>query len=161
MRNRFPAVKASLFALFLLGLLVSACKKDPCETEICLPCPSSRIVMEYVDSTGNCLPSFHASARVYALHSRTADTLYTYTFSDSCKVGFLVADSVEYHLVSALHGVNDVITLDTWEYQEPINVTECCLCYPVDHMHGKLNGQSLEIEFPVGQYENTPFIRTI
>lgn len=161
MRKRFPAVTASLSALALLLLLVSACKKDPCETEICLPCPSSRIVMQYVDSSGSCLPTFHSSARVYALHSRTADTLYSYTFSDSCQVGFLVADSVEYHLISTAHGVNDVITLDNWEYQEPINVTECCLCYPVSHIHGKLNGQALEIEFPVGQYENTPFIRTI
>jgi hypothetical protein len=160
MRNRNSAITAIL-ALLLVTVFISACKKDPCEDEICLPCPSSRIVLQYQDSTGNCIPSFHAQARVYALHSATLDTLYSYGFSDSCQVGFLVADSVVYHLVSTAHGVDDVITLDEWEYQEPITVTECCLCYPVEHMHGKINGQALEIEFPAGEYENAPFIRTI
>ena len=160
MRNRFSAVSASVIALLMLTILVGACKKDPCETEICQPCPSSRIVMQYVDSAGACVPSFHAAARVYALHSRTNDTLYTYGFSDSCQVGFLIADSVVYHLVSTAHGVNDVITLETWEYQEPINVTECCLCYPVEHVHGMLNNSTLHVEFPAGQYESTPVVRT-
>lgn len=161
MRKRLTAITASIFALLLLMIMASSCKKDPCETEICQPCPSSRIVMKYVDSLGNCVPSFHASARVYALHSTSLDTLYTYTFSDSCQVGFLVADSVVYHLVSTAHGVDDVIMLDSWEYQDPISVTECCLCYPVDHVHGKLNAQDLEIAFPTGEYENTPFVRTL
>ncbi|MFN8394238.1 MAG: hypothetical protein U0176_06125 [Bacteroidia bacterium] len=161
MHNRLPAVKAILVAMSLLLVFVSSCKKDPCEDEICQPCPSSRVVFQYQDSSGGCIPSFHSSARVYALHSRTADTLYSYSFSDSCTVGFLVTDSTVYHLVSTAHGVNDVISFDEKEYQDPIEVTECCLCYPVSHIHGKLNGQTLHVEFPAGQYENTPFIRTL
>lgn len=161
MRNKISALSASLLACLFLALAVGACKKDPCKDEICLPCPSSRIVFQYEDSLGQCVPSFHAAARVYALHSRTADTLYSYNFSDSCQVGFLIADSVVYHLVSTAHGVDDVIELEEWEYQEPVEVTECCLCYPVQHVHGKLNGQSLEISYPAGSYENAPFIRTL
>ncbi len=161
MRNKISALSAALFACLLMVLIASACKKDPCETEICQPCPSSRLVFQYKDSAGQCLPSFHATARVYAIHSRTNDTLYTYNFSDSCTVGFLIADSVVYHLKSSSPVVHDIIRLDTWEYQDPLNVTECCLCYPVSHLHGKLNGQDLNVEFPVGAYVNTPFVRTL
>jgi hypothetical protein len=161
MRTKTSALSAALFACLFVVLIASACKKDPCETAICQPCPSSRMVFEYQDSLGNCVPSFHATARVYALHSRTADTLYSYNFSDSCHVSFLIADSVVYHLVSTSPAVHDVITLDTWEYQDPLEVTECCLCYPVAHIHGMLNSQALEIEFPTGEYENVAFIRTL
>lgn len=160
MRNRFPAVKAIVSASLLLIVLVSACKKDSCETEICQPCPSSRVIMQYQDNAGRCVPAFHASARVYALHSRTNDTLYTYGFSDSCKVAFLVADSVVYHLESSAFGVSDVISFESWEYQDPISVTECCLCYPLDHMHAKVNGQSVDMTFAAGEYESTPYVRT-
>lgn len=161
MRTKISVLSAALFACLFLVMVTSACKKDPCETEVCLPCPSSRLVFEYQDSAGQCVPSFHATARVYALHSRTGDSLYSYTFSDSCHVSFLIADSVTYHVVSTSPAVHDVITLEEWEYQDPLNVTECCLCYPVSHLHGMLNAQTLTITFPTGNYENAPFIRTL
>lgn len=161
MRFKTSALSIALFASLLLVMLVSACKKDPCETAICQPCPSSKVVFTYQDSLGHCVTSLYSSARVYALQSRTLDTLYSYSFSDSCHVSFLIADSVVYHVVSASPAVNDVIKLETVEYQDPINVTECCLCYPADHVHGKLNNSTLSVEFPAGAYENTPFVRSL
>ena len=101
MRTKISAFSVAAVTCLLMVMLVSACKKDPCETAICQPCPSSRIVFQYQDSTGQCFHSLHTTARIYALHSRTLDTLYAYTFSDSCHVSFLIADSVVYHLENA------------------------------------------------------------
>jgi hypothetical protein len=161
MRIKTSVLSIALFACMLMAIIVSGCKKDPCETAICQPCPSSRIVFQYQDSLGHCATSLYANARVYALHSRTNDSLYSYTFSDSCHVSFLIADSVVYHVVSANPVVNDVIKIETVEYQEPLTVTECCLCYPAAHVHGKLNNSTLTVEFPTGAYENTPFVRAL
>jgi hypothetical protein len=159
MRQRLFAIPASIILCLLL--VVTSCKKDPCETEICLPCPSSRLVFQYVDSTGNCLPAFHASARVYAISNKTSDTLYTYTFSDSCQVGFIVADSVTYHLVGSSPAVHDIIAIDSIAYQDPISVTECCLCYPAKYIKGTLNGVPLDVAFKLGDYVNEPYVRDL
>jgi hypothetical protein len=138
---------------------VSACKKDPCETTICQPCPSSKVVFQYQDSSGRCASNLDVAARVYALQSRTLDTLYSYSFTDTCRVSFLIADSVVYHVRSTNPAIFDVVKLESIEYQEPVTVTECCLCYPADHVHGKLNNSTLAVDFPAGAYENTPFVR--
>lgn len=161
MRTKFSALSVAVFASLLLVLAVSACKKDPCETAICQPCPSSRMVFQYQDSAGHCFHGIQSTARIYALQSRTLDTLYSYNFNDSCHVSFLIADSVVYHVENASPAIHDVIGIESVEYQDPINVTECCLCYPASHVHGKLNNSTLTIEFPTGVYENTPFVRAL
>jgi hypothetical protein len=159
MYSRFPAFMALALASALVAASVSSCAEDPCETEICQPCPSSRIVMSYQDSAGRCFPAFGASTRVHALHSRTNDTLYSYGYNDSCRVTFLVTDSVIYHIVNARYGISDVLQLEGSEYQEPVNVTDCCLCYPLEYVRTKLNAQDVLVEFPVGTYENIPYVR--
>ena len=161
MRTKLSVFNLMLLASLFMVLGLSACKKDPCVTEVCLPCPSSRFVMEYQDSTGNCVPSFHASARVYAINNTSLDTAYTYNFSDSCQVGFIVDETMTYHVYGGNPVQHDVIVFEEIEYQEPINITECCLCYPVGHVHGMLNGQEFNQTFKAGGYENEPFIRTI
>lgn len=161
MRKKIASLRLLSLLALVLTISLAACKKDPCETEICQPCPSSRLVMNYVDSTGQCIPAFHASARVVAIDNETSDTLYTYGFSDSCQVGFLVDEKVTYHLWGSNPAVHDVISIETMEYQEPINVTECCLCYPVSKVQGKFNGQDLQVDFIGGQYTNEPFIRSL
>jgi hypothetical protein len=118
-------------------------------------------VFQYVDSVGNCIPAFHASARIYAISNKTADTLYSYTFSDSCEVGFIVADSVTYHMVASNPSTHDIIAIDSIAYQDPINVTECCLCYPAKTIKGSLNGVPLSIAFPVASYVNEPYMRIL
>jgi hypothetical protein len=159
MCSKFTVFVAFSLAFTLVATSLSSCKSDQCETEICQPCPSSRIVMSYQDSAGRCLPAFKVSARVHALHSRTNDTLYSYGFQDSCRVAFLVTDSVRYHIVSAEYGVSDVLQFAESEYQEPVTVTECCLCYPLEYVHTILNAQAVLFEFPVGAYENVPYVR--
>lgn len=159
MRSKISVFSLALVSCLFMVIGFSACKKDPCVTEVCLPCPSSRFVMSYVDTTGNCVPSFHAAARIYAIDNETLDTLYNYGFSDSCQVGFIVDDAVTYHLRSG--ATHDVIKFEEIEFQEPINVTECCLCYPVAHVHGKLNATTFNTEFKTGDYVNEPFVRTI
>ena len=161
MRTKLSVVSLSLITCLLMVVGLSSCKKDPCVTEVCLPCPSSRFVMAYQDTTGNCVPSFHASAWVHAIDNETSDTLYTYNFSDSCEVGFIVDVAVTYHVIGGNPVQHDVITFEEIEYQEPINITECCLCYPVDHIHGMLNAQELSVSFKPGDYVNEPFVRTI
>lgn len=147
--------------LLFVALVFAACKQDPCEDVICAPCPSSRLVIEYQDSVGNCPATFDANARIYALRENgaTFDTLYSYDFSDSCRAGFLVQEDVEYHLMAP--GYSEIIKVDSYQYQNPVEVTECCLCYPVDSVMLNINGNTQIVTFPEGSYENTPLIHVI
>jgi hypothetical protein len=145
------------FGLSLSGLLVGC--KEECEDVICAPCPSSRLVLEYQDSAGACLPGFHATAMVYAFDKDSpGDTVRSYNLADSCVARFIVQEDLFYHLVGA--GVRDTIVIDSFSYQEPVEVTTCCLCYPVEHADIKINGVSKHVEWEVGKYDNTAVIRT-
>lgn len=160
MRSVKNIVSAFSLATMALLLLLSGCKTDECKDAICAPCPSSRLVMEYQDSLGRCLPGFHSSAKVYAIHAENpTDTAYTYNFSDSCHVGFLVDENMVYHVKGSNPTTHDVIYFLGYEYQEPVNVTECCLCYPVLSVNALINSDSVTIDFPAGSYENAPYIR--
>jgi hypothetical protein len=118
--------------------------------------------MEYQDSLGNCLPGFHASARVYAIAAENpADTAYSYSFSDSCEAGFLIDEEMVYHVVASSPATHDVISVVGYDYQDPISVTECCLCYPVNTVDLLVNGDSVTVTLPTGSYESTPYIRTL
>ena len=153
----------SFSALLLAGIFVlSGCEKDVCKDAVCAPCPSSRFVMSYQDSVGACPTAFAASARVYAISaSNPTDTAYVYNFSDACKVGFLVDENMVYHVDATNPVLHDILYISEYEYQEPVKVTDCCLCYPVGHVHAVLNGDSITAEYPVGLYENEGYVRLI
>ena len=160
MRQTKAAASFSLLSfVFVLLVSLSSCKPDPCEDQICAPCPSSRFVMVYQDSTGACLPDFHSNAIVYAIDASTMDTAYNYNFSDSCEVGFLVQEDLVYHVVSG--AVSDVIQFTGFDYQDPISVTECCLCYPINTVAIQVNGLTDSVTFNAGEYQNTPYIRRL
>jgi hypothetical protein len=153
----------SFSGLLLAGMLaLSGCEEDVCKEAVCAPCPSSRFVMSYQDSLGQCPPAFAASARVYAISaSNPTDTAYSYSFSDACKVGFLVDEDMVYHVRGTSPVVHDILYISEFEYQEPVAVTECCLCYPVGKVMGVLNGDSIQADYPAGRYENEGFIRPL
>ena len=143
-------------------MVFASCKKDECKDAVCAPCPSSRFVMEYQDSTGACPSGFHASAKVYAISAEDpTDTAYVYNFSDSCRVGFLVDENMVYHVRASSPTVHDVLYFAEYEYQEPLNVTDCCLCYPISKVSGVLNGDSVKVDYPTGKYENTGYVRIL
>lgn len=158
-QTKAAASFSSLFFVFVLLMGLSACEPDPCEDAICAPCPSSRFVMMYQDSTGACPPSFHSNARVYAIDATTMDTAYNYNFSDSCEVGFLVQEDLEYHIIS--DSTRDVIQFGAYDFQEPVEVGECCLCYPINTVEISVNGARETVTFNAGKYENTPFVRSL
>lgn len=152
-----------LFAFGIMIILVaSSCKKDECEDIICQPCPSSRLVINYQDSTGACPAAFDASARIHAISlTDLSDTIYSYDFSDSCKATFLVQENVEYHLVATSPAYSEVIRVEEFSYQMPDTVSECCFCYPVSQVTLNIGGDTTLVDFPVGAYENDPVIRVI
>lgn len=160
MRPTKAAASFSLLSfIFVLLMSFSSCEPDPCEDAICAPCPSSRFVMMYQDSTGACPADFHSNAVVYAIDATTLDTAYTYNFSDSCQVGFLVQEDLVYHLVS--DNFLDVIEFSSHTFQDPVMVTECCLCYPINTVDIGINGQVETVTFEAGEYENTPYVRSL
>lgn len=146
-------VPAFLLSFFVLGL--SSCEKDPCEDAICAACPSSRLVIQYQDSLGDCPPAFHANAWITGIDLVENDTTLRYNFSDSCQAGFLIRENYRYIVSSGSY--RDVIDIVDFDYQEPIEVTECCLCYPVEHVDLSINGDSVHVEFPAGKYENEAY----
>lgn len=154
--SRTLAVSAILF----LALAGVKCKDD-CEDILCEPCPSSRLVVRYVDNLGNCLPSFHQSAMVYAVNASTGDPLYNYSLADSCTATYLVQENVIYYLVSTNPAFADTIEVLDYEFQPGIEVSECCMCYPMEHSNILVNGDSVHVEFPDSAYTNDPLIRVI
>jgi hypothetical protein len=155
---------ASAFSVLLLfgALSLTSCEEDNCKDAICAPCPSSRFVMAYQDSTGACPAAFAASAKVYAISAdNPTDTAYVYNFNDGCKVGFLVDENMVYHVRGTSPVVHDVLYISEYEYQAPLNITDCCLCYPVGHVHAVLNGDSISTDYPVGSYENEGYARRL
>lgn len=157
MRNSNPV---SLFLKLVLALVVvfsiASCEEDPCEDAICGACPSSRLMLEYQDSLGACVPSFHSDAVIKGIDQLTGDTTLTYNFSDSCTAGLLVRENYRYIITSG--SWQDEVDIVSFERQDPINVTECCLCYPVSTLNVAINGDTSAVDFPTGQYDNTPLV---
>lgn len=155
MRNSNPV---SLFLKLVLALVlvvsITSCEEDPCEDAICGACPSSRLLLEYQDSTGACVPTFHSNAVIKGIDMLTGDTTLTYNFSDSCMAGLLVRENYQYVISSGAY--QDVVDIVSFERQDPISVTECCLCYPVSTLNVAINGDTSVVDFPTGQYDNTP-----
>lgn len=154
---------ASLLGIFSLGLLMllfmSSCETDPCEDAICSACPSSRLLIQYQDSTGMCPPSFHTNATVTGIDLLTQDTALNYNFSDSCLAGLLIRENYRYIIRSGAY--TDVVDILGFTYQDPVSVTECCLCYPVASLSVTIDGDSSTIDFPASQYDNTPLVISI
>jgi hypothetical protein len=163
--NRKTSYLSATFALAgLLFMTLGGMKcKDNCEDVICAPCPSSRLMVQYVDSTGNCDAAFYSNAMVYGFNpDNMSDTLFSWALSaDSCVAPFLIQEDVIYHLVSWTPAFRDTIQISDWEYQPGVEVTECCLCYPVEHADVWFNGDSTHVEWPEGEYENVPVVRPI
>jgi hypothetical protein len=154
----FPRLLAVTALLFTV--LVGAKCKDDCKDIICEPCPSSKLVVRYEDSTGACPASFHAGAWVIGVNpNNNLDTIYKYNLSDSCTAAFLIQENIEYHVVSGSWA--DTVLLGDFDFQPGVPVTECCLCYPLEHVNVWFNGDSSHVEFPEGAYENAPVVRTI
>lgn len=150
-----------LFLPLLLGLAVTSCDENNCQDEICTPCPSSRFVIQYQDSTGSCISPSSPAGVVYAMmQGNTSDTLYTYNFNDSCTVGFIIEEGMMYS-VKAGTNIDHMVMLHSFTYQEPIWVTECCPCYPVDSLSVHVDGNHENLVFPAESYENDPYIITV
>jgi len=159
MRNRSLFTSSFFTLLVFVATLLASCKPDECEDVVCPPCPSSRFVIEYQDSLGNCVTSLQSNARIFGI--RGGDTIYDYTFSDSCKAGFLVQENLEYHVVASNPALMDVIVIDSFGFQAGVENTTCCLCYPVSTIKASINNDAASITFPDSMYENTPYVRVI
>jgi hypothetical protein len=88
-----------------------------------------------------------------------ADTIRSYNLSDSCLARIIVQENMIYHLVAM--GVRDTIVVDSFSYQEPVEVVTCCLCYPIEHADIRINGKHQHVEWEVGKYDNTPIKRNL
>lgn len=155
--------KSNVFSLlialplaFSFLFVLSSCEDDPCEDAICASCPSSRVIVQYQDSTGACPAAFSAAGMVYGIDRLTNDTTLRYNFSDSCTVGMLLRENYRYVVRSGSY--TDVFDIMAFDFQEPISVTECCLCYPAASADVSINGDSTRIAFPTGEYDNAPFV---
>ncbi len=150
-----------LSTAILCLLLVSACKKgNECRDVICDPCASSRLMIRYEDSTGACPASFHAGASIAAYSDTSFSNLkFTYNFSDSCLGAFLVEEDLVYVVLSGTWG--DTIVVDSFEYQDPVPMNNCCFCYPVEHAHIFINDSAVTVEFDSGIFDSQPVVRKI
>lgn len=156
MRNlkAFSFLTKISLALMLLFVMAS-CEEDPCEDAVCAACPSSRVLIQYEDSTGMCPAAFHAGATIQGIDMTSWDTTLNYNFSDSCQAGLLVRENYRYIVRSG--GYMDMIDILSFTYQDPISVTECCLCYPAASVTLSIDGDTTVIDYPAGQYDNTPY----
>ena len=150
--NSFFAYAVAL----LVGLLaLTSCEKDNCEDAVCDPCTSSRLILQFQDSTGACLPSFHGSAWVKGIDLTSMDTTLVYALGDSCTASLLVSENYAYTVQSGAYTAE--IELLDFDYQEPIEVNDCCNCYPVSWVDFSVNGDTARVNFPTGAYENDPY----
>lgn len=72
---------------------------------------------------------------------------------------FLIEEDLVYVVESG--SWHDTIRVDSFEYQEPVEVTSCCFCYPVEHADISINDTTIHVEFPIGEYDNVPHVRKI
>ena len=157
MRNSNPVyLFLNLAVAFVLVVSFAGCEDDPCEDAICGACPSSRLMLEYQDSTGACVPTFHSDAVIKGIDKLTGDTTLSYNFSDSCTAGLLVRENYQYLITSGTYA--DTVDIVDFSRQDPISVTECCLCYPVNSLQVAINGDTSQVDFPTGQYDNAPVV---
>ena len=153
--------KTLLFCLPLaLIFLATSCDELNCQEEICAPCPSSRFTVQYQDAAGNCLSDLNPAGMVYAMETGSTDTLYSYSFTDSCSVGFIIEAGLEYHVTGG-GVINDVIQIGEFDFQEPVWVTECCACYPVNALSVTRNGDPIDVTFPAESYVNDTYVITV
>ena len=162
MKLRFSPKHLLFFLPLLLGLAVTGCETNNCQEVICAPCPSSRFVIQYVDSTGQCISPSTPDGMIYAfMQGNTSDTLYSYSFNDSCTASFIIEKNMMYH-VKAGTDIDHTVRIDGFTFQEPIWATECCACYPVDSLSVNTDGVTDEtIVFPASSYENDPYTYTV
>ena len=157
MRNSNPVSLILKVALaFVLVISLASCEEDPCEDAICGACPSSRLLLEYQDSTGACIPTFHSDAVVQGIDATTGDTTLSYNFSDSCTAGLLVRENYRYVISSGAW--QQIVDIVDFSQQDPVNVTECCLCYPVSTLTIAVDGDTSVVDYPTGQYDNVPVV---
>lgn len=157
-----PFFSKTLLFFLPLALIVFAtgCDNLKCQEEICAPCPSSRFTVQYQDTAGNCLADLNPAGQVYAIETSSTDTLYAYSFTDSCSVGFIIEEGMEYHVTGG-GMINDVFQIGTFDFQEPVWVTECCACYPVNALSITRNGNPVDVTFPAESYVNDTYVITV
>ncbi|MCB9234584.1 MAG: hypothetical protein H6581_23210 [Bacteroidia bacterium] len=150
-----------LIAVVLLVSSLSGCK-DACEGILCNPCESSKVLLKYVDSNGDCPSDFDQRAVVSAFNNGDFNDLaFTFDFADACTAGLLVEAGFAYVIEDQVLGVSDTVIVEDVEYQAPIEVTECCLCYPAEHAHLMINGQEMMAHFSTGSFISNPLERQL
>ncbi len=158
LRNNFLAT----FALVIL--LVSGCKQDPCTEITCTPCPSNQLVIRYQRASGNCDSLINANTIIYvysANDSFYSDLKFTYGFSDTCTAALLIDADYRYKIICSNPAFRDSIVPISETYQEPIEVTECCLCYPIATAQYLFSNVATTTAFPAGQYKSPTLIRSV
>ena len=163
MKNILTHTGTKLLILGVLAVLTfSSCTKNECEDIVCAPCPSSRLMVQYVDTLGGCEADFHSRASITAYSGAGFVTEeFSYNLSDSCTAGFLIQEDLSYILVSDSGWVNDTFVVLQFEYQPAQGITECCFCYPLSSVTFLLNGDTTVVSYPDGEYENVPLSRDI
>lgn len=152
---------APFFAFALLITLFSGCEEE-CEGILCNPCESSKVLLKYVDNVGDCPSGFDERARVHAFNNGDFnDFAFSFDFADACTAGILIETGHSYVVTDSVMGVSDTIVIGVIEYQPPVAITECCFCYPAEHVHFTINGQTKEAVFSDGEYISTPVTREL
>lgn len=141
--------------VFLLLLTVQSCYKYPCAEAVCSPCPSNHFVMQFEDADGQCPVLFHKNAKVIGFYGvAQVDTAFKYSLADSCQASILVDKEYNYLITSG--NKNYHVTIDHFTIQTPIEIDECCLCYPIDSLQVTVNDSVYHVKYPSTEYVNTP-----
>ncbi len=158
-KSTVPSFLIALPLAFALLFGLSACEEDPCEDAICAACPSSRVIIQYQDSTGACPADFSAAGNVVGFNLNTNVADLNYAFSDSCTASLLLRENYRYTVSSGTY--SDEIEIIGFDFQEPVMVTECCLCYPASWVDLRINGDSTRVTYPDGEYDNQALVISI
>lgn len=167
MIQRKVSLTATYYRFLALTLIactffLSACDNNDCEDVVCAPCQNSRLLVQYQDSTGACPSGLSENARIVGLRSgNMTDTVYNYGLSANCMAAFILDSNVVFKVVSTNPAFEDVLSIGDFGFQPGVEVSTCCLCYPVDSLSATLNGNAIQTVFNTGQYDSNPFIRVL
>lgn len=153
-----------LAAVFVTAICITGCKKTDCSSVICDPCPGNRFMIAYQDTSGRCDSLVNANTRIDAFHKDSTWSglpAFSYGLTSQCVAALILDKSYKYRIRCTSPAFMDTIRITSITFQEPMEITECCLCYPANGVTITLNGIADSVTFPAAQYENSPRLRIV
>ena len=153
-----------LVAVSFTALCFQGCKKTDCSSVICEPCPGNRFMITYGDSSGVCDSTVQANTLVQAFHKDSVWTsipAFSYGLTSDCNAALILGSFYKYRIKCLTPAFVDTVHVTSITYQDPIEATECCQCYPANVVTVTVNGTAQSVTFPSSQYENAPWLRIV